>query len=99
MLFNKKGFEPKGFDYVPRFWDPVKEEFEKRVSDAKERYHGEKTKSKHRVVRFDFRDDTKFVTGGAQMDKFDRNYGKVSPFRLLVVLGVLIGLLWVTFVL
>ena len=97
-LGRKKGFEPRGFDYVPRIWDPKKEEFEQRVADAKEKYHGQKTTQHKRVVRFNFREND-FATGGARLNKFDRRYGQVSPWRTIIILFIILALLYLIFVL
>lgn len=92
MLFRKrKGFEPRGFQYKPWFYDPEKEEFQSRVDDAKRRYHGEKDEDYTPGRSFDFK-QSGAARKGYRESRFETNYGKASTTRILFLVAVL-GLL------
>jgi len=100
-LFTTPTQKPNKFNYVPRYHDPVKEELEERIADAKERYHGEKTERK-RTVRFSFRDEMKHEpkkqNTTERTRRFETSYGKVSPMRLVAIFALLVAMLWFIFV-
>lgn len=83
------------FEYVPRFYDADKEEFENRVAEAEEKYHGIKAEHK-RTVRFNFRENMETSTE-VRTSRFATNYGRVSPWRFVLIILVLLGLLYFIF--
>ena len=95
-MFFKKGLQPRKFHYEPWFWDPETEEFNKRVKDAKRRYHGTKDDDykPERAFRFSS-SGTNYHAG--RHSRYETNYGKVSPTRLLFLIALLGGLVYFLF--
>ncbi len=96
MFFKGKQQRPSGFDYKPRFWDEKKEEFENRVREAEEFYHGKKDEN-YQVgqKRFNFRQSQRVASTSGKQSRFKTDtYGKTNPIRLLVLIGILVALVW-----
>lgn len=97
MFFGKrKGMQPRRFHYEPWFWDPKEEEFEKRVNDAKQRYHGESDKDFKPSGSFDFR-RAKQEASYQTTNRFETKYTKVNPSRLLFLIVFLSALVYFVF--
>ncbi len=94
-IFNKrKQQRPRGFSYTPWFYDAKKEEFENRVKDAESRYHGKKDEEYKVSKSFDFRPERHSSSQSKQSRFKTDNYGKVSPLRILILLGIIGGLIY-----
>lgn len=95
-MFFRKGLQPRKFHYEPWFWDPEKEEFNKRVKDAKRRYHGNQDEEYKPERSFRFKSTgTNYHKG--RHSRYETNYGKVSPTRLLFLIALLGGLVYFIF--
>ena len=97
-MFFRKGLQPRKFHYEPWFWDPEKEEFEKRITDAKKKYHGEEDEEYRPGRSFDFkgtRNPAKIKKGYSS--RYETNYGKINPLRLLTLIAILGGLVYFMF--
>lgn len=91
-MFNK-GQKPRQFTYKPWFYDAEKEEFASRVNQARKHYHGETEGEYSPNKNFDFK-------GGSRNFHLDRdsryqtNYGKVNPWRIITFAVILGGLVY-----
>lgn len=94
-MFFRKGLQPRKFHYEPWFWDKEKEEFESRVKDAKDRYHGEKDANYRPQRSFNFKTESKNLH--KRDSRYETNYGKVNPSRLLFLIVLLGGLVYFIF--
>jgi len=93
MLFGKnKQQRTRGFQYQPRFWDEKKEEFDGRISDAKRRYHGKEEEGYQPKRNFKFRQDSNSASD--RDARFETTYGRVNPWRLIVLIIILCGIVY-----
>lgn len=90
-----KRVRPRKFHYQPWFYDPVKEEFNQRVKEAKAFYHEEKEEYKPRGS-FNFR-ETKRQPSVRGESRYHRNYAQVSTFRIVMLVALLGALVYVMF--
>ncbi len=89
-MFFKFGKQqkPRSFDYQPWFYNPEKEEFENRINELKQRYHGEGKEEFKAPTSFDFRNQSSASTKSGRTSRFKTdNYGKVNPMRLILLLA------------
>lgn len=88
MSFFKMGsrFKNRSFDYIPRYYDPAKEELEQRVKGYNEKVDATEI-AKSRIRRG-------FRGGGVDTRKYSQRVRKRSTFRLL---GIIVFLVLVTF--
>lgn len=88
MIFGKKTQQQtRGFQYKPRFWNEKEEEFRNRIADAERRYHGESSTEYTPSKNFNFRGGS--TSGGGRNPRFETNYGKVNPWRLIILIALL----------
>ncbi len=88
MLFGKKSQQQaRGFQFKPRFYDEQKEEFKSRVAEAKKRYHNESDEEYVPSRNFNFRSNPS--SANERDPRFETNYGKVNPIRLVVLIALL----------
>ncbi|MDG2448380.1 MAG: hypothetical protein P8M34_02035 [Saprospiraceae bacterium] len=87
MSFFKMGsrFKHRSFDYIPRFYDPAKEELEERLNSYNKKVNA--TEIAKNRIRHGFR------KGGVDTRKYSQRVRKRSNFRLL---GIIVFLVLVT---
>lgn len=90
MSFFRMGsrFKHRSFDYIPRYYDPVKEELEERLKGYNQKADATEI-AKNRIRRG-------FRKGGVDTRKYSQRVRKRSTFRLL---GIIVFLVLVTFLL
>ena len=84
MSFFRMGnrFKNKKFDYIPRYYDPAKEEFEQRIKGYnQEKDAAEIAKSR---IRSNFRKST------PESRRFAQQSRRKSNYRLLIIIAFLI---------
>ena len=79
-------FKHRSFDYIPRYYDPAKEELEQRVKGYNEKVDAAEI-AKSRIRRG-------FRSGGVDTRKYSQRVRKRSNYRLL---GIVVFLVLVTF--
>lgn len=88
MSFFKMGsrFKHRSFDYIPRYYDPAKEELEERIKGYNQKENATEI-AKNRIRRG-------FRKGGVDTRKYAQSVRKRSTIRLL---GIIVFLVLVTF--
>lgn len=98
-IFKKNSLQPRKFNYVPWFYNPEKEEFENRIREAEEFYHGQNEDDKEKVkfkpkANFNFNEQRETGQYRNRESRFDTNYGKVNPFRMFTLIAILSSLVY-----
>lgn len=90
MSFFRMGnrFKNRKFDYIPRYYDPVKEEFEQRLKGYNQKADAaEIAKSRIRL---------NFKRGSVESVRYASRARKRSNYRLLIIIAFLILITFIT---